>query len=253
MIALPGLSDENGEHGDPMIHTTDPVSTIVTIPRVIAIDGPSAAGKGTLSRAIAKHYGWQFLDTGSLYRGLAFLVIKKEAEHGNPSDTLNRSFEQWKELTQELTLQWLSQPELRTNTVADKASIIAADHNVRLALLSYQRDFPHQGDSLQWTVMDGRDIGTTIFPDAPIKIFVTAHAEIRARRRWIELQSTGRTESYDAILEALVLRDKRDACRTESPTHPADDAVLLDTSTLSPQEALDQAIALIDQRLLSLQ
>ncbi len=192
---------------------------------VVAIDGPAAAGKGTLARALAAHFGFQYLDTGLLYRA----VGAKVADGQEPLTA-----------AQSLTVDDLARSDLRSVEAGQHASKVAALPEVRSALLAFQRTFANRDGG---AVLDGRDIGTVICPNADVKLYVTASAEVRAKRRWDEL---GQSESYDAILAAVIERDERDMNRADAPLKPAADAHILDTSDLSIKDVLQTAITLVD-------
>jgi cytidylate kinase len=197
----------------------------------IAIDGPAAAGKGTVSRAVAAHFGFAHLDTGLLYRATGRRTL-------DGTDPL--------EAARSLQAADLEAEDLRSPEVAQAASRVAAIPDVREALLDFQRAFARRAGG---AVLDGRDIGTVICPDAEVKLFVTATDQIRAERRWKELRDTGHTDSLEDVLAELRLRDERDSARAAAPLRPAEDAVLLDTSQMSIDEAVSAAIALVEERL----
>jgi cytidylate kinase len=207
---------------------------------VIAIDGPAASGKGTLARKLARHYGYAYLDTGSLYRAVGQAVL---AAGGDPNDD-----EAALAAAEALDIAHIDEKAIRTREAGEAASIVAVKPAVRAAILDFQRNFaasPPGGEG--GAVLDGRDIGTVVCPDARVKIFVTASPEIRAHRRWLELNSSGVEVSEAQILEDVRERDRRDAERTASPMKPAADAYLLDTSDLSIEAAFDAAVAIIDK------
>ena len=207
---------------------------------VIAIDGPAASGKGTLARRIASHYGYAYLDTGSLYRAVGQAVV---AGGGDPADDKAALA-----AAQTLDIAHIDERAIRTREAGDAASIVAVKPAVRAAILDFQRDFassPPGGE--KGAVLDGRDIGTVVCPDASVKLFVTASPEIRAHRRWLELNKSGSEASEAQILEDVRERDRRDAERSVSPMKPAADAYLLDTSDLSIEAAFDAAVAIIDK------
>lgn len=195
----------------------------------IAIDGPAAAGKGTISKAVAAHYGFAHLDTGLLYRAVGAKTLRG-------ADPIEAA----KSLTPEDM-----KGELRTPEVAQAASKVAVIAEVRAALVEFQRSFAARDGG---AVLDGRDIGTVIFPDAPVKLFVTASAEVRAERRFLELSQKGLPDTREQVLADVVARDKRDSERAEAPLKPATDAVIIDTSDLSIEDAVAKAIAEIDAR-----
>lgn len=190
-------------------------------PLVIAIDGPAASGKGTLARRIATHYGMEYLDTGSLYRAVAAKLL---AAGGRAEDVALAV-----RAAQNLQPQDLQHPDLRSEATGKAASIVAVIPAVRTALLEYQRNF---AKSPRGAVLDGRDIGTVILPDADLKFFITASAEARAQRRFLELQSKGTPADYSLVLADIQARDARDETRAIAPLKPAADAVIVDTSEI---------------------
>lgn len=207
---------------------------------VIAIDGPAASGKGTLARKLAQRYGYAYLDTGSLYRAVGQAVI---AAGGDPNDD-----EAALAAARALDIAGIDERAIRTREAGEAASVVAVKPPVRAAILDFQRNFassPPGGE--KGAVLDGRDIGTVVCPDAPVKLFVTASPEIRAHRRWLELKNSGSGVSEAQILDDVRERDRRDAERAASPMKPAADAYLLDTSDLSIEAAFDAAVAIIDK------
>ena len=201
---------------------------------IIAIDGPAASGKGTLAKRIAIHFGYPCLDTGLLYRAVARDVM---AHGGDLEDEKAAAH-----AARTLDPRTLDDEGLRAPGVGDKASIVAKFPAVRTALLAFQREFAHRAPG---AVLDGRDIGTVVCPDADVKLFVTADLEIRARRRFGELTARGEVVEYERVLEIIRGRDARDAGRADAPMRAAEDALLLDTSKLDIDSALDAAIGLI--------
>ena len=203
---------------------------------IIAVDGPSAAGKGTVARAIAKRLGYHFLDTGSLYRmvGLAMLRAGKSGDDDASATAFAKGLDPAS----------VGHEELRSENVAAMASKVAAMPAVRQALLDYQRQFAKRQPG---AVLDGRDIGTVVCPNADLKLFVTASTEVRAKRRYDELKDLGQKVEYQSVLEDVMARDKRDANRTTAPTRPADDAILIDTSDLTREEVLDAVMELVSE------
>src|SRR6056297_3877543 len=197
----------------------------------IAIDGPAAAGKGTVSRAVADHFGFAHLDTGLLYRATG----RRTLDGTDPV-----------EAARTLQATDLEAEDLRTPEVAQAASRVAALPDVREALLDFQRAFARRAGG---AVLDGRDIGTVICPDAEVKLFITATDDTRAERRWKELKEKGHADSLEDVLRDLRTRDERDSARAAAPLKPAEDAVLLDTSQMSIDEAVSAAISLIEGRL----
>ena len=204
---------------------------------VIAVDGPAASGKGTIARALARHFALPHMDTGLLYRAVA---LKLWRWGGDPAD-------QFEALRACADLGFdPADPELRSEPVSKIASMISAYPPVRAALLDRQRDFAGQDGG---AVLDGRDIGTVIAPDADVKLFVTASPEVRARRRLEELLSRGMRAHYEDVLADIHARDARDSGRDVAPLKPAPDAILLDTSELDVAAAVAEAIGRVEQRL----
>ncbi len=204
---------------------------------IIAVDGPSASGKGTIARALARALALPHLDTGLLYRavGLATQAAGEDPADAGAAEAQARS----------LRLDTLDDPALRAESAARAASLVAVHPGVRAALLDLQRHFACQPGG---AVLDGRDIGTVIAPDAPLKIFVTASAEARAARRFAELQARGLAVSPEAVAADIAARDARDSSRGAAPLRMAADAILLDTTDLSIDAAIQSALALADAR-----
>ncbi len=196
----------------------------------VAIDGPAAAGKGTVSKAVAAHFGFAHLDTGLLYRA----VGKKVIEGADPV-----------EAARTLTAEDLQAEGLRTPDVAQAASRVAVLPEVRAALVDFQRAFAARAGG---AVLDGRDIGTVICPEAQAKLFVTASPEVRAERRYLELVERGHEISRDEVLADVKARDARDSERATAPLKPAEDAVVIDTSQMSIDEAVAAAVAAVEAR-----
>ena len=205
---------------------------------IIAIDGPAASGKGTLAKRLADHFGFPCLDTGLLYRAVARDVAAWGFRLEDP----------WAAVAAARGLDPTSfgDPALRGAAAGDAASIVARIPLVRASLLTYQRAFARQKPG---AVLDGRDIGTVVCPDADVKIFVTATPEIRARRRFAELDAWGAGVVYETVLADILARDARDADRAISPLVMAADALLLDTSNLSIEAAFDAAVGLIKRKI----
>jgi len=204
---------------------------------VIAVDGPAASGKGTIARALAAHFSLPHMDTGLLYRAVALNLWRWG---GNPAS----EFEALR-ACDDLGFD-PGDADLRSEPVSKIASMISAYPSVRTALLERQQDFAGQEGG---AVLDGRDIGTVIAPGAAVKLFVTASPEVRAGRRLKELESRGMNAHYDEVLADIHSRDERDSCREVAPLKPAADALMLDTSTLSPEEAKAEAVRLVSERL----
>ena len=194
----------------------------------IAIDGPAAAGKGTLSKAVASHFGLGHLDTGLLYRAVGARVLQGE-------DPIQAA--------RDLQAKDLDRDDLRTPAIAQAASKVAVVAEVRAALVDFQRSFARRSGG---AVLDGRDIGTVICPNADVKLYVTASAEVRAQRRLAELLGRGEITDLATVLKDVKARDARDMARAEAPLKPATDAVVLDTSTLSIEDAIEAATAAIE-------
>ncbi len=201
---------------------------------IIAIDGPAASGKGTLAKRIAAHLNLPVLDTGLLYRAVARDCVAKGASLDDAAAAVAAAWS--------LDAATLDDPKLRGPAAGDAASIVAKMPRVRLALLDYQRDFAHQPGG---AVLDGRDIGTVICPDANVKIFVTASPEERARRRHLEHQSRGEALAYETVLADIRKRDERDSGRDVAPLEAAHDAITIDTTTLDADAAFEAAMAVI--------
>lgn len=205
---------------------------------VIAVDGPAAAGKGTLSRRLSEHYGLRHLDTGLTYRATARALIDK----GLPLDDEDLAAE----TARVLDLSDLDRSVLSAHAIGEAASRVAVMPKVRRALVEAQREFASIEPG---AVLDGRDIGTVVCPDALIKFYVTASPEVRARRRYQEIIGQGGSAELPAILADLERRDARDAGRADSPLKPAADAHMIDTSDQGIEEAFETAMSIIDKAL----
>jgi len=203
---------------------------------VIAVDGPAASGKGTIARALAKHFGLPHMDTGILYRAVALTLWRWGGDPGNEFETLRACGDLGFDP---------ADPELRSEPVSKIASRISAYPSVRAALLERQQDFASQPGG---AVLDGRDIGTVIAPAATVKLFVTASAEVRAQRRMRELMARGMPAHYDDVLIDIRSRDERDSGRAVAPLRQAEDAILLDTSELDVDQAIAEAIRLAEEK-----
>ena len=197
----------------------------------VAIDGPAAAGKGTISKAVAAHFGFAHLDTGLLYRATGRRILAGE----DPIDAAKT-----------LRPEDLDRDDLRSADVAEAASRVAAIPEVRAALVTFQQDFARREGG---AVLDGRDIGTVICPDADVKLYVTASDEVRAERRHLELTGKGADTTLAQVLADLSARDARDSQRDTAPMKPASDALLLDTTNLSIEAAVEEAVRAVKQKL----
>lgn len=203
---------------------------------IIAIDGPTAAGKGTLARQLAAAFDFAYLDSGSIYRAVAARLLAEGANTGDPERTTA--------IARDLRPEDLARPNLRDERVSQAASEIAVMAPVRAALLDWQRGFAgNPPDGKAGAVLDGRDIGTVVCPKAEIKLFVTASPEARAQRRHKELLERGEESIYARVLEELERRDARDSERAVAPLKAADDAIRLDTTALTADQAFEAALA----------
>jgi cytidylate kinase len=207
--------------------------------RVVAIDGPSASGKGTLARRVAAEYGWRYFDSGLLYRALAWLCHEIQI-----TPELNTK-DDWRSLTAQIDDAVMDNDSLRLESVGQLASQIASILDVREALLQFQRNLYASLPAGGWLVMDGRDIGTVIFPKARLKFFLIASAEARAKRRLLEMQAKGVNTSYEQLLNDIYTRDMRDASRLASPLIQDPDALVIDTSTLSADNVFESVKEII--------
>jgi len=201
---------------------------------IIAVDGPAASGKGTIAARLAQTYGLPHLDTGLLYRAVGYAA----AQHNPPFD------EGYATMFAERSIpETLDNPGYRTGEAGEAASRVAAMPGVRSGLLKFQKDFAAKPGG---AVLDGRDIGTVIAPDAPVKLFVTALPEVRARRRWLQVRDQGSDIAFEAMLADIQRRDERDAGRGSAPMVQADDAVLLDTTDMGIEAAFDAARRIVE-------
>ncbi|MDG1009114.1 MAG: (d)CMP kinase [Amylibacter sp.] len=202
---------------------------------VVAIDGPAAAGKGTVSKAVAEHFGFAHLDTGLLYRVVGRVALENVGPSLDEAEVVS--------LLTKVTEADLKRDDLRTAAVAQAASKVAVIPEVRSALIDFQRKFAARAGG---AVLDGRDIGTVICPGADVKLFVTAVAEVRAQRRYEELLGRGEKTAYETVLENVKARDARDSERAVAPLVAAEDAITIDTSAMSIKTAINVAIAAIN-------
>jgi cytidylate kinase len=216
---------------------------------VLTIDGPSGAGKGTVSRLVAKKLGWNYLDSGSIYRSLAIALLQKQADFSNLAQILgiaqvmDLAYECGDELVVKLNGADIT-PQLGTETTGNAASIVAAIPEVRQLLLQKQKDFRRPPG----LVADGRDMGTVVFPDADYKVFLTASAEKRAERRHKQLMEKGIDVKIQKITSEIEARDCRDMVRSTAPLAQADDAVFIDSSAMTIDEVIAQVLSLVPQR-----
>jgi CMP/dCMP kinase len=202
---------------------------------IIAIDGPAASGKGTLAKRLAAHYGFRHLDTGAIYRAVAYALISRGADLGDEAAAVNAA--------RGLDPQTFDNPALKSHQVGTAASVVSAYPEVREVLLNFQRQFAANPPG---AVLDGRDIGTVICPNADVKIFVVAEPKVRARRRTLEAQARGEAADEAAILADILARDERDRNRAVAPLKPAEDAYLLDNSHLDIEGGVRAAIDIIE-------
>ena len=204
----------------------------------IAIDGPAASGKGTLARRLAVHYGFHHLDTGLTYRGVAHALL----EANMPLDNEDMACL----VAEKLDLGSLNKDILSAHDIGDAASKIAVMSRVRKVLVEAQRQFANKEPG---AVLDGRDIGTVVCPEAEVKLYITASPEKRAQRRFREIEQKGNGAPYEQILADIIKRDERDMGRADSPLKPAENAHLIDTSEMSIETAFNTALSLVDQAL----
>ena len=204
---------------------------------VIAVDGPAASGKGTIARALARHYELPHMDTGLLYRAVALNLWRWGGDPGNEFEALRACHE--------LGIV-ADDPELRSEPVSKIASSISAYRAVRAALLKRQQEFARQPGG---AVLDGRDIGTVIAPQAQVKLYVTASPEVRAERRLKELRGRGMDAPFEDVLADIHARDERDSTREAAPLKPAPDAIRMDTTELDVEQAVAEAIRLVERQL----
>jgi cytidylate kinase len=208
---------------------------------IIAIDGPAAAGKGTLATRLAGHLNFDHLDTGRLYRAVALMVLKAGGDPADPSAA--------EAAARALDLASLGDPELRSEATAMAASQVAALPAVRAALLEAQRRFARSPPGGRGAILDGRDTGTVVCPQAEVKLFVTATLEARARRRFEELRQRGSPAIWERVLQEMRDRDGRDSQRDVAPLRPAADAIVIDTTALSPEDVFLRTLAVVSAQL----
>jgi len=204
----------------------------------IAVDGPAASGKGTLAKTLAMALSYDYLDTGSLYRAVARDVLEAGISYDKIADALDEIVT----IARNLTLPIENDASLRTSEIAQIASKIAVLTQVRDALIDKQRDFASHPPTGHGAILDGRDIGSVILPDADVKLYIDADINVRAKRRYLELSAKDETITQAQILADLTERDARDKTRITAPLKPADDAVIIDTTELSAQEVLQEVL-----------
>lgn len=207
----------------------------MTQPFVITVDGPAASGKGTIAQGLGKLYGLPVLDSGLLYRAVGVLLQRQGGDFDDAAAA--------EAVAQSLTAAMLDDPAFRTRAAGEAASRVAIHGPVRAALLKMQRVFCSAPGG---SVLDGRDMGTVICPEAPAKLYVTAAPEVRAHRRWKQLEGQGEAVAYEDVLDDIRRRDARDAGRDASPMRPAPDAILLDTSEMTIDSAADAARRMVE-------
>lgn len=217
---------------------------------IITIDGPAAAGKGTLAAAIADRYHYAYFDTGMIYRAVGLEMVLQNSDPNDESAA--------EKIARELTFPQMhllsKHPDFRSDIGSKAASIVSAHPKVRAALLKMQQDFAlhpvfADGSKAAGVIYDGRDTGTVVCPNAEVKFFITADAKVRALRRFKEYQQKGIDTPYDKVLADMIARDKRDSERAAAPLKPAADALVFDTSELSIEQTIEKAAAYIDAKL----
>lgn len=217
---------------------------------IITIDGPAAAGKGTLAAAIAQKYKFAYFDTGMIYRAVGLQMLLNNKDLADEKAAIEYA----ESLTFQLMMELAKNPDFRSARGGQAASIVSAIKGVRQALLSMQQNFAHNpvfadGSNANGVVYDGRDTGTVVCPNADIKLFITASSEVRAKRRYDEFLQKGIETTYEDVLADIVARDERDSKRSEAPLKPADDAVVIDTSDLNINEVFAKADELIKAKI----
>ncbi len=217
---------------------------------IITIDGPAAAGKGTVSSFLAQKYKLAYFDTGMVYRAVGLQMVLSNTDI-NDEDKAEKVA---KELTFPKMIELSKHKDFRSDTGGQAASVVSAHPKVRAALLKMQQDFAlnpvfADGTPANGVVYDGRDTGTVVCPNADLKLFITASTEVRAQRRYKEFTEKGINTSYEQVLQDMIARDKRDSSRATAPLKPADDAIIIDTSTLNIEKVLQKIIPLVEEKL----
>lgn len=217
---------------------------------IITIDGPAAAGKGTVSKVLAERYRLAYFDTGMIYRAVGLEMVLA----GFDLQDENKAFEIARQMTFEKMMRLSTHPDFRSDVGGQAASKVSAMPKVRAALLKMQQDFAlnpvfADGTKANGVIYDGRDTGTVVCPHADIKFFVTASGEVRAMRRFKEFETKGIKTTYEKVLEDMLARDKRDSERSSAPMKPADDAVILDTSDMDAKTEIDAVLEVVEKKL----
>ncbi|HCU58523.1 MAG TPA: (d)CMP kinase [Alphaproteobacteria bacterium] len=217
---------------------------------IITIDGPAAAGKGTVSKVLSEKYKLAYFDTGMIYRAVGLEVVLKGLNPENEIEALNVA----KSMTFEKMMELSKNPDFRTDIGGQAASKVSAINSVRQALLKMQQDFAlspvfADGTKANGVIYDGRDTGTVVCPHADIKFFVTASTEVRAMRRFKEFEAKGIQTTYEKVLEDMIARDKRDSERKSAPMKPAVDAILMDTSDMDAQTEINAVLKIVEEKI----
>lgn len=217
---------------------------------IITIDGPAAAGKGTVSKVLSEKYKLAYFDTGMIYRAVGLEVVLKGLNPENEIEALNVA----KSMTFEKMMELSKNPDFRTDIGGQAASKVSAINSVRQALLKMQQDFAlspvfADGTKANGVIYDGRDTGTVVCPHADIKFFVTASTEVRAMRRYKEFEAKGIQTTYQKVLEDMIARDKRDSERKSAPMKPADDAIIMDTSDMDAQTEISAVLKIVEEKI----
>jgi cytidylate kinase len=217
---------------------------------IITVDGPAAAGKGTLSQQLAKKYSLAYFDTGMVYRAVGLQLLKNNTDLANVAEAEKKA----EDLTFVKMMELSKDKDFRSAAGGNAASIVSSYSGVRSRLLDMQKNFAHNpvfadGTPAKGAIYDGRDTGTVICPQAEVKFFITASPEVRAKRRYDEFVAKGMSAEYNQVLADVKARDERDANRKDAPMKPADDAIILDTSDMSIIEVFDKAVEIIESKI----